>query len=437
GAILVIDLLYIFSKILMKIYYRIGRVLWEKWKNRTTLSLYSIWFNKELFKKLFFTFIIIGFGILPGFIIKPSITYQIDIEANLATGGADLIIYNWIPDEGFQNVIESIDGVSNSTMVTLYEIKSQFYNAKQQLIIMNFNILSINDISSFITTVDFEKFNDIDYGIEEITQLNSNLTYFVDKNYASTNRLSQGAILSNQQLCNVKDVFQLKYITSFTYFPLLPHFDLASKTTKPDALFVMNSASTEVFLASAENLTITIQSYLLLNLEESPNSLSIKEYLENEYDLTIKNYNFVAEELMANINEFALNVFIIWSGIMSCYLLIYVTLKGSLLYKEREAILENEYRLGKSKLNMSLDFLVEILYFSILPILMTIILNATTLRLVCMNLLNTPHLYRIFRLNLPFWLLTILFTFLLGIIVLGWSLGVVWQIRKLRMIKQE
>ena len=437
GTILAIEFLLITSKIFMKLYFRIGRVLWGKWKNRTTLSLQSISFNKELFKKFFFTLVIIGFGILPGFIIKPSITNHIDFEANLASGGSDLIIYDWVQDEVLQQSIESIDDVVNSTVVTLYEIESHIYNAKKELIILNFHILSIYDPSSFITIVDFGKFSDANYGSEEINQLNSNLTYLVDKNYASTNKLSRGAILSNQQLCRVKDVFQLKYITSFTYFPLVPHFDLASKTTKPDALFVMNSDTTNTFLTNAENLTIVSQSYLLIDLDDSADSLSIRENLENEYDLTVKNYEIITEELMTNINEFVLDVFVIWSVIISCYLIIYVVLKAGVIFKERETILENEYRLGKSKLNMSVDFVVEILYFSILPILLTITLNATTLRLVCVNLLNTPQLYKIFRLNLPFWLLISLFVFLVGIVISGWSIGTVWQVKNFRMIKQE
>ncbi len=437
GIVFAVGLLSVISKIFTSFYSYLGKRLWEKWKNQITLSLLSFSFNKKHFRKILFTLLIIGFGILPGFIIKPSVTKHIDLEANLASGGSDLIIYGWEKNKELQHSIENIDGVINSTEVNLYKIESEFYNEKDQLISFNFHLLTIFEPTSFVTIVDFERFDDTNYYSEEINLLQSNLTCMIDENYAKKNKLAQGEILHNRQLCEAKDIFQLKYITSFIYFPLLPQFDLTDQSLKPDALFVMNGDTTNTFLINAKNLTITSHSYLLIDLEDNVDIISIINSIEEDSNLSVKTDEMIKTELLKNINEFIFDVFIIWCLLISCYLILYMVLKAGVIFKERKPILENEYRLGKSKLNMSISFLIEISFYSIIPIILTIILNTSTLRLVCINLLNTPQLYKIFKLNLPFWLLLSLFILLVGITVQGWSIEMIRQIRRFRMIKQE
>ncbi len=264
----------------------LSKISWMSRKSLFSFSLVEIRSDINLFNNTFLTYLIL-IGVVVPFIVTPiNIQNKMETETYFYKG-SDLYIGNWNRmNQTLRYDISLYDEVENLTNVTVYH---GLYGAEEHL----FNVLVLDDIESFLSTVRKPPKYLINDWESKIQSLSENNTIMVSNAFdilISQERHTY-TFLSDINGTIHEYLFSIKAV--FDYFPLF--YDAGSLARMQQSYYDFSLVTTkENFLTLNKTLNLISTSSDLLLIKTAPlvnpSKLSLK--LENELNLDVG----VAEE---------------------------------------------------------------------------------------------------------------------------------------------
>ena len=437
GAVMItLVVFFLISRLIILLFSWLSKKSWSKKKNLFTFSLKNIKFNNSYYKKIISLILIIGIGLIPGIILKPSITNHLAIENTLSTGGADLAIIS--RDSSFlpsQIEVLNISGVEKTTLLTTSTLtleRDTFFGEKQYTV----PILGIHNQTELLETIDLST---IEYGFttDDILSLELNLSFLMSRDYAVKNGYNDGLELTNELFGDVTESISLNFINSFNFFPLLPHPNrnpLISSTVQFS--LVMNLVTCLELEDSLILPSITKTYSMLIKTNSSELITSIKEQINQiSPNVEVLDINSITNQNDLESINFTI-IFLVFSSIISFLIIIlysYITITNIL--KIRTKAIEIEYTIGISKKQILRGFLLEISIVAIVPLVICSISGIFFGKLIGIFLTSNNQIYSSFNLKFT-GLFVLAIIMVVSSLTIGWLSGIIPRISKYKLVKE-
>jgi len=442
GALFVlISLFQLFTRLINLLWRFVGNKTWNHTKSFFTLSLKHLSIYSKNYQRTVLAMFVIGLGITPGLIVNKSIDNQIYLESNLAVGCSDILVSNWGIDDNFVlgniSEMEGVDSVIPVTQYSLYDFYFEWDTGDR-----GFSItwLSIYNISEFLEVVDFSILKNTQYDVEDIQNLEENMSYMMSTKFVKQNKLNKGANYTSSYLAESQTkVYTLKYVNAFDYFPLLTRSDYYFMSRYQDtySIITSNETSTQILNSSKNSVWIEPRHFLLIKTTENANITKIREVIEDEYRLETDTSEELAERLYSKVSQFEKTLLIIVTIITILATIFFGIITAQNIYYQRLRIIESEYQIGAKRYQMWGSFTIELLFIIILPLLASMAITIPLLYYVGGILLNLEQFYVKFTPWLPWWLVIMIIAFGLFIITGSWLIEIIRLVHRYRPIKQE
>jgi len=422
--------------------YRIGDSVWKNTKSYFSLALKHLSVYIRNYKNTIMVFFLIGLCVTPGLIITKSVDTHTTLEANLSVGCADILVENWNIDEGLESNISSIEGVELSTVLSNINLNvedSSVFDDSQHII----NFYVISNITEYVEIVDFTLLTQDGYSKNDITKLETDLTYLMNRKYARKNDYHKDEIFSNMKIFpTIFHPKELTYISDFSYFPLIPR-----RKFEGDFFYELFNQPTYIDLVVSENTVDLIlentvrerfqKDYLLIKTVEGANITAVQEELSTKYQLTAYTYEDYLTSIDSTLNSLGLKLFKIITILSIVLTVVYGCFKAANIYKERLRLLEIFVRNGARRWLIVGNFSVEFILVILVPIIVSIGITIPYLNNVSSFMLNLVTEYTTFTLWYPWWvaILTGLLALFCGLI--GWFTSLYLFVKSYRPYKSE
>ncbi len=436
GIILITFSLFILiSKLVTITWSFIGKKIWIKKKLFFTLSLKNLTIHPSTYQRTLLAILMIGITIIPGFILNTSINKHLDQNATLASGCTDILIDNWNMNATLRQNINQIKGVVQTTEIILTEVFSITYERSFKI-----TILIINS-TEFIQTIDFSKLGSKQYTDYDIESLSTNLTYLMDLKFAKKHNYDKGQIFMANDFWDSLHNYNLSYINSFNIFPALPKIQNKPFYQQIEQVekfqLVMSFQTYEILMKDTNNLYVnSLQHQLLVKTDHSMNISDITTILRENYSINPQTYEDIKKEMENLITPFGLillryiSIIIIFVGFFFGFV------ASQNIFLERIRNIETDYRIGATLQQLWLEFTLELVVLSILPIIISIVFGKLSLLLYPI-ILNIDESYLSFKPWIPWWFIFLLFFIIFLIILFGWLVGLIPKMNNYKPIKQE
>jgi len=431
-------ILLMIARLLAILWTFIGKNIWQKNKNLLTLSIKHITFNKKSYQKIVIISLIFGLGFLPGLIMKKSTQDQLALEAELTVGCSELAITNWFdPSENKRPQIESWDCVSNVTEVTVYKI----FNFNEYLYYpraFTMNLVVIDELENFTNIINFTLLEQQNITKEDILSLSRTSTFFMDTKYTKKKNFEFGDNFESTDFTLQRNEFNLTYIKSFKYFPLLPLPKKELFYQFMDYYSMVTSRETGNLILDSQDVdsNIAVDKVLLIKPRSVEDISTIKFLLRG-----LRFRAYTEEDINANlylsISSFS-NSLLILTTIMTVFTLIFVGyFSAREVYLDRVRIIESFYRVGANRRQIWGSFTLELLFTAVLPIIISSFVYLPFYKVLGTNFLNVQEKFYYMQIWHPAWILIL--TLVVGLIAIssGWLLGIIPLVRSYKPIKQE
>ncbi|NHJ05294.1 MAG: ABC transporter permease [Candidatus Heimdallarchaeota archaeon] len=442
GALFVlISLFQLFTRLINLLWRFIGNKTWSHTKSFFTLSLKHLSIYSKNYQRTILAMFVIGLGITPGLIVNKSIDNQIYLESNLTVGCSDILVSNWgINDNFVLGNISEMEGVDSVIPITQYSIYDFYFEWDTGDRGFSITWLSIYNISEFLEVVDISILKNTQYDVEDIQNLEQNMSYMMSAKFAKENKFNKGVNYTSSYLAESQTkVYTLKYINSFDYFPLLSRSDFYFMNRFYDTYSVItsNETFTQILNSSKNSVWIEPRHSLLIKTTENANITKIREVIEDEYRLKTDTSEEIAEKLYTKVSQFEKTLLIIVTIITILATIFFGIITAQNIYYQRLRIIESEYQIGAKRYQMWGSFTIELLFIIILPLLASMAITIPLLYYVGGTLLNIEQVYVKFTPWLPWWLVIMIIAFGLFIITGSWLIEITRLVRRYRPIKQE
>lgn len=441
SLVVIIGVFNIIARIIIAQIVEVGERKWSKEKNRLSYILKNIVTNKANYKRLIIVALIVNVGVLPGIILTPSINKQIELERDLSTGCADLLIENWDNTTLPQQKIEAITGVQQTTVVTLVSVYYEHILSSGGSTIYSVAIVAIHNCEEFNQVIDWKRLGRVRYSKKDIEDLSKNLTYLMDKKCAKENNFDDPEIILHNTFYGEKtENLDLEYINSFDSFPLLPLLleESTSIYNQYITFRLVTSQQTINLLEVASNSSsATFSDYLLLKTATESNLTVIKNEIKDLYRWTSIITPTAEESGLHNVtNTFTSAFSIVCSVIFTLIVFFYGYTIASIIYLQRLRIIETEFRLGINKSQIWQGMLLEVLVTTVIPVVLSTLFSILY-SLLLKQMIPIQQNYHKFALWMPWWVLLLTTIISECLIVGGNSASLIPLVKKYRPVKVE
>ncbi|MHA1555926.1 MAG: hypothetical protein ACTSPM_03230 [Candidatus Heimdallarchaeota archaeon] len=421
---------------------RIGNSVWKNSKNYFTLALKHLSVYIKDYKNTIMVFFLIGLCVTPGLIIAKSLDLHTTLETNLSVGCSDILVENWNIDENLESNISKIDGVELSTVLSNIQLDMKDSSVLvDSHYIINFYV--ITNITEYVEIVNFTLLTQDGYSKNDITMLETNLTYLMNRKYARKNDYNNDEIFSTVGISTSSlRPKELVYINDFSYFPLIPRrkfeegmfYDLFHQPTYID--LVVSNKTKDIILEYTEHDRIQ-KDYLLIKTVEGANITAIKEELSLKYHLTAYTLEDSLTTMDSTLNSLGLKLFIIITILSILLTVIYGCFKAANIYKERKRLLEIFVRNGSRRWLIVGNFSVEFILVLLVPIIVSIGIAIPYLKNLSGFMLNVVTEYSDFTLWYPWWIFILTGLIALFSVLIGWCVSLSLFVKTYKSYKNE
>lgn len=424
------------------LWYRIGDSAWKNTKSYFSLALKHLSVYIRNYKNTIMVFFLIGLCVTPGLIIAKSVDEHTTLEANLSVGCSDILVENWNIDEGLESNISSIEGVELSTVLSninlVVEDSSGFDDSQN---IINFYVIS--NITEYVEIVDFTLLTQDGYSKNDITMLETDLTYLMNRKYARKNDYHKDEIFSTVKIFpTIHQPKELEYLNDFSYFPLIPRrkfegdlfYELFNQPTYIDLVVSENTVDLILEYTARER---TQKDYLLIKTVEGANITAVQEELTSKYQLTTYTYEDHLTSMDSTLNSVGLKLFKIITILSIVLTVVYGSFKAANIYKERLRLLEIFVRNGARRWLIVGNFSVEFILVILVPIIVSIGITSPYLNNVSSFMLNLVTEYTTFTLWCPWWVAILTGLLALFGVLIGWCTSLYFFVKSYRSSKSE
>lgn len=434
-----ISVFYIFSRVFTVALAWFGKKIWNVKRNVLSLSLKDYSSDFISYRRLVIVMLIFSLCFIPGTIIHKDYQNHIQLESNLALGCSDLRIDNWTNNQTIFNNLTNINGIDKISVIVNYKFEYfDYIEWRSNKIKYSINLLAIENVSQFLETIDLTKLDDISYSPTDILSLNVTNTYLMSKKHALNNNYHEDSIFYNSELGRPFYEYNLTFINYFEFFPALP---LKSAVLTEDQLItfsLVTSLETAKMLDSyADEPNIKKENRLLVKTIPGSNISQVKQEIATNYDLNVVSFQDIYDEISYQKPEFILFLFILISIITSIILTLFGIFTARIIYHHRKRIVETKYRLGINRNQIILSFIIEIIAVSFMPILISTLIGFPILQFLDKFILTSSETYKIFSLNIPWWLIVSIFFIEFLLLFGGWYLTINQGIQRFKPVRQE
>ncbi|NPD90569.1 MAG: hypothetical protein HGN29_17800 [Asgard group archaeon] len=424
------------------LWYRIGDSAWKNTKSYFSLALKHLSVYIRNYKNTIMVFFLIGLCVTPGLIIAKSTEEHNTLEANLSVGCSDILVENWNIDEGLESNISRIEGVELSTVlsnINLVVEDSSVFDDSQYII----NFYVISNITEYVEIVNFTLLTQDGYSKNDITTLETDLTYLMNRKYARKNDYHKDEIFSNMKIFpTIFHPKELTYISDFSYFPLIPirkfegdfFYDLFNQPIYIDLVVSENTVDLILEHTVRERFQ---KDYLLIKTVEGANITAVQEALSSKYHLTAYTYEDYLTSIDSTLNSLGLNLFKIITILSIVLTVVYGCFKAANIYKERLRLLEIFVRNGAGRGLIVVNFSVEFILVILVPIIVSIGITIPYLNNVSSFMLNLVTEYTTFTLWFPWWVAILIGLLALFFVLIGWCTSLYLFVKTYRTHKSE
>ncbi|MBN1330084.1 MAG: hypothetical protein JXA54_11480 [Candidatus Heimdallarchaeota archaeon] len=432
--LLVTALLFLLARLISFTWSKFGNYLWVKKRNFFTLSFMNISKDYKEYYRFITSVLLIGFCLLPGFILNTSINKHLTLNSDLAVGYSDLLINSWNSNQTLRDEIESVSGIVFTSESTLVKFKSNNYISRDIV----FSILALN-ITNFIQTTNINK---LGFSSQEIASLNDNRTCFINHFFARKfGLLDNNAKLTINSYWDYAGDLKLTILNSFESFPLMQNDNEIFEDTifdfTPNMKIVLNKQTFSDIISNSYGITLLSEkNQLMIKVVEGANISAIKSELNDKFSLLALSSQEIYSNSKYFLSTFQLGL-IILSSIISILTLFFSSfILAQNIFQRRSRNIESDFRLGASKKQLILSYTFEFLFISFLPIIISLFIGGIAIHFLQL-ILNIDQSYIMFKPWLSWWVILLIFILTISISILGWWINVKSNIRKYQPIKQE
>ncbi len=441
GALFVISSIFIlFSRLIRLLWQGIGKLAWKKRKSYFTLSLKHLSIYTPNYTRSILAMFMICLAITPGFIVKKSVDDHVPLEANLTTGYADILVSGWeIENQQILGNISDIEGVELVTGVTeasLFDYSE--YNRFEKG--FRIDILNIHNVSEYLQIINQSILKNDPYSIEDIEQLENNMTYMMSKKYAKEKNYNRDEVFLSTKFTNPSlDPYEMIFVNSYEYFPLLRRQDSSFFSRFYDiySLVVSNLTFSQLIPKISFTSDFWGSHKLLVKISDSANATEICNTIESLGSYSTLNKAILEQSMFTQIDDFFIVFFVIVAIIAMLALVFFGYITAKNIYTYRLRIIESEYQVGAQRKQIWGSFTIEFVLIILVPLLISAIANSLLLNNVLGFLLNVTQSYTKFNPWMPFWLIFLISILSLVLIVGGWIVEIIHRVNTYRPIKQE
>ncbi|HUU78666.1 MAG TPA: ABC transporter permease [candidate division Zixibacteria bacterium] len=444
GALLVLASTFlIFSRLVVILWRFIGEQIWKRRKGYFTLALKQLSIYSKDFQRTIFAMFMICLCVTPGLILTRSLSDHLVMEANHKVGFSDLLIQR--ESNNFQVIenISSIDGVELVTGVEVITLQEYGYvRSPIDEITFNVGVLNIYNVSEFVEIISPNFPRKSEYSLEEISTLETNMTYMMSSKYAHREKYDRGRIYSSSEITNpYKRSYEMTFVNIFDSFPLLPYksYNYFISLKEESYNLVMSNLTTSQIMNNLDPLTKDLSKYYILaKIYQTANKTAIIEEIKNlPFSLSVVTYEEELNSLQLGVNEFRVAFFTVVTIIALFALLFFGFLSARNIYTQRLRIIESEYQVGAKRFQIWGNFSIEFSLVVFIPLLISMLLTSIILHEVFGFLLEIPQTFKKFVPWLPVWLMGLIILFCITVVFCGWLLEMMNRVNKYRPTRQE
>ncbi len=430
-------LFYLLSRIFSYFFKIFGKFIWQKRKSFLTLSLKNISKDFRYYQKIILVIFFIGLGFIPGLTINSTINNHLQLNSILATGCSDLIIDDWNLNQTLRKEIDDLKEIESTTEIIFLEFTSIGNNNVRYLIKM----LAIN-ATEFVNVANINKLKKSNYSLDDILALNRNMTCLLDDNFVRNNR---DVNLNKKFTCNnywkSVDSNELDVIQSFDNFPSLLNVNnqiLYQQINKIEQFrMVVNLQTYEKMMNDVYSIEITSsKQQLLLKINQNSETNKAKSQLSNLFNIVSFDSEDVKSTMIKKASVFSLQILSVILIFTIFLTILFGFIYGNNQYLKRIRNVESDFRLGATKNQIWIGFLIEIIVLATIPLIISVISGFLLVK-IYPQFLNIDQSYITYNLWENWWVLFVAFIIGEIAICIGWLLGLIPQIKYYKLQKQE
>ncbi len=444
GILLVLASLFLLlSRLFLLLWRYIGKNIWKQRKSYITLALKQMSVYGDEYKRTIFAMTLICLCVSPGLILVKSLNNHLEMESNLKVGFSDILVQSWADNNTIlMENISTLSGVEKITKVDVIELRELGTVRASNDKTFEVNILNINNVSEFIGIISAKIPDSCGYTLSDISALDTNMTYMMSSKYSRKNNYNKGEIYSSSEITSSSYAsYNMTFINDFDCFPLLPYKlpnFLDRFLIEKYNLVMSNLTYSQLKYKFNELTSVNNNTYILVKTVPHYNISLLIEEIENlPYILRVSIYKDELNALKSELNNFSINFLIIITIISLLLLIFYGFLAARNIYKQRTRIIESDYNIGAKKHQIWLNFSIEIILISIIPLLISILISAILLHNLYDYLFDIPQVYKRFVPWLPIWFMVLIILLCLVCFISGWLLEMWNQFHKYKPVRQE
>ncbi|MHA1307570.1 MAG: FtsX-like permease family protein [Candidatus Heimdallarchaeota archaeon] len=445
GSLIFVSIFLIISRLVMLLWRFIGNQVWKKRKNYFTLALKQLSIYSKDFQRVILVMFLICLCVVPGLILIKSTDDHLEIEANLAMGFSDLMIQGWNGND-FQILenISSINGVELCTAVEVITLRdlSNIRASNNNDRVFDVDILNIYNISEFVAITSSHFPNKMDYSLEDISQLESNMTYMMSSKFAHNEKYDCGKIYSSSKITDpLEESYDMIFVNKFECFPLLPYkpYNYFISLKEENYNLVMSNLTASQIKGKLDSfISVNYDYYLLVKISSTTNKTTIIESIENlPYSLKVVTYEEIFDSLQLGINKFSEGFLVVITIISSFMLLLFGFLTARNIATQRLRIIDSDYQVGAKNYQIWGNFSIEFFLVIFIPLSISMLIASILLYDVFSFLLDIPQIFKEFVPWLPVWLMGLILLFCIAATFCGWLLEMINRVNRFKPVRQE
>ncbi|HUT81335.1 MAG TPA: FtsX-like permease family protein [Candidatus Bathyarchaeia archaeon] len=439
------SLFLILSRLIVIFWRYVGEKVWQRRKNYFTLALKQLSIYGKDYKKVIFVMLLICLCISPGLVLMKSSNNHLEMESNLSVGFSDILIQSWVDNNTIlMENISVIPGVDLITKVEVIKIRElgNVRTTNPDDKIFDVDVLNINNVSEFIEIISPNFPDQCKYTLADISKLDTNMTYMMSSKFAKKENYDKDKIYSSSKITSSSfESYNMSFINKFDYFPLLPYksYSFLENLLVDKYNLVMSNLTYSQLMYKFDELTfVKNNTYILAKITPTANKTLLVTEIENlPYHIRVTTFEDEFNALNLEMNKFVFVYLIIITIISFSLIFFYGFLVARNVYKQRMRIIESEYNVGVNKHQIWLNFSIELLLVTIIPLFISAIISSILLYTIYDYFLDIPQTYKNFVPWLPVWFIVLIILVCLITILFGWLVEMWQQFHKYTPVRQE
>ncbi|MHA1221446.1 MAG: hypothetical protein ACTSQB_06910, partial [Candidatus Heimdallarchaeota archaeon] len=440
--LLLVSVFLLLTRLITLFWRKVGIASWNSRKSYLSLALKHLSIYGKNYQRTIMAIFILGLAIIPGLVLTKSIDTHSSLEANVSVGCSDIAVEGWnVGNELWKNNISNIEGVESVTEVSTIILRHYTYDQwDYKSYRTRFHV--IHNVTQYLNIVNLTIVEDDGYTQDDITQLDTNLTYLMNRKYAQDNNYHKEEIFSTNYITDeLFEPLELIYVNDFNYYPILTRTDLREEyefflmdTIKID--LVMNRMTAEIILNKTSHAR-EFSGNLLIKTTEGANKTKITEEIFTNLGLKAFTKETQEQGILEQINGFANTLFIISSIITAFAILLFGGINAINVYRQRLRIIESETQIGAKRRLIWGNFTIEVIFVILIPLVISMGIAVPIINGFSSTILNITESYVKFSAWQPWWLLILVAIGGMVILLLGWFARMIPLVKGYRPIKQE